>query len=54
MFGFVSEQVCLHNCFSCSGEARIRVQLSAVHSRADVDRCIQAFVDIGKRKGVLQ
>ena len=26
------------------GAARIRVQLSAAHSDADVDRCVQAFV----------
>ena len=27
------------------GQARIRVQLSAAHSDADVDRCVKAFID---------
>lgn len=35
------------------GEARIRVQLSAVHSTEDVNRCIDAFIDIGRAKGVI-
>jgi glycine C-acetyltransferase len=35
------------------GEARIRVQLSAVHERADLDRAIAAFTAIGRRLGVL-
>ena len=30
------------------GEARIRVQLSAAHSEADIDRAIAAFTDAGK------
>lgn len=36
-----------------SGEARIRVQISAVHSQADLDQCLQAFIEIGKRRGVI-
>ena len=36
------------------GEARIRVQLSAAHTREQLDRCIAAFVKIGKELGVLQ
>jgi glycine C-acetyltransferase len=36
------------------GAARIRVQLSAVHSLEDVDKCVDAFVEVGKKKGVIQ
>jgi glycine C-acetyltransferase len=36
------------------GEARIRVQLSAQHTDAQVDRAIAAFATIGKRLGVLK
>jgi len=35
------------------GKARIRVQLSAVHSIEDIDRCVDAFISIGKSKGVI-
>ena len=35
------------------GEARIRVQLSAVHERADLDHAIAAFTTIGKHLGVI-
>jgi glycine C-acetyltransferase len=35
------------------GQARIRVQLSAAHSTADVDRAIAAFTKVGKHLGVL-
>ena len=35
------------------GEARIRVQLSAVHEREHLDRAIDAFVTVGKELGVL-
>lgn len=35
------------------GQARIRVQLSAAHTRAQVDRCIDAFTRIGRRHGVI-
>ncbi|XP_062503840.1 2-amino-3-ketobutyrate coenzyme A ligase, mitochondrial-like [Corticium candelabrum] len=35
------------------GKARIRVQLSAVHSLEDVDRCVDAFIEIGKKKGII-
>ena len=31
------------------GEARIRVQLSAGHNREQLDKCIEAFIKIGKR-----
>lgn len=36
------------------GLARIRVQLSAAHSKEDIDKCIQAFVKVGKELGVLK
>ena len=35
------------------GEARIRVQLSAVHERAHLDRAIEAFTSVGKALGVV-
>ena len=35
------------------GKARIRVQISAVHSTEDIDRCVDAFISIGKRKGIV-
>lgn len=35
------------------GKARIRVQLSAAHSNADIDRAIAAFTKIGAQLGVL-
>ena len=35
------------------GEARIRVQLSAAHSREDVDLAIAAFEKVGKARGVI-
>ncbi len=35
------------------GEARIRVQLSAGHTREQVDRAIEAFKKVGKAKGVI-
>ena len=34
-------------------QARIRVQLSAAHSRADLDRAIAAFTKVGKALGVI-
>ena len=36
------------------GEARIRVQLSAGHNREQLDKCINAFIKIGKELGVLK
>ena len=35
------------------GKARIRVQLSAVHTTEDVNRCVDAFIEIGKQKNVI-
>ncbi|RDV10692.1 glycine C-acetyltransferase [Pontibacter diazotrophicus] len=36
------------------GQARIRVQLSAVHDRVHLDKCIAAFTEVGKELGVIQ
>lgn len=36
------------------GEARIRVQLSAAHTRAQLDKAIASFIKIGKELGVLE
>ena len=36
------------------GEARIRVQLSAGHEREHLDKCIAAFIKVGKELGVLK
>jgi glycine C-acetyltransferase len=35
------------------GEARIRVQLSAVHEPEHVERAIEAFKAVGRRRGVI-
>ena len=35
------------------GQARIRVQLSAAHTPAHLDRCIDAFKTVGRRHGVI-
>ncbi|MBN3314919.1 KBL protein, partial [Atractosteus spatula] len=35
------------------GKARIRVQISAAHSDDDIDRCVAAFVEVGRRHGVV-
>ncbi len=36
------------------GQARIRVQISAAHTRAQLDQAIQAFIEVGKELGVIQ
>lgn len=36
------------------GEARIRVQLSAVHEKEHLDKAVKAFTDVGKELGVLK
>jgi glycine C-acetyltransferase len=36
------------------GRARIRVQISAAHTRDQMDRAIAAFADIGKKYGVIR
>ncbi|KAK2544123.1 2-amino-3-ketobutyrate coenzyme A ligase, mitochondrial [Columba livia] len=35
------------------GKARIRVQISAVHSDEDIDRCVEAFIEVGRKRGAL-
>lgn len=36
------------------GQARIRAQMSAAHSPADLDRAVEAFVDVGRELGVIE
>jgi glycine C-acetyltransferase len=36
------------------GQARIRVQISAAHTKAHLDHAIQAFVEVGKELGVIK
>ena len=36
------------------GQARIRVQLSAAHDQAHIDKAIAAFTKIGKSLGVIK
>ena len=36
------------------GQARIRVQLSAAHTRAHLDRAIAAFIEVGNELGTLK
>jgi glycine C-acetyltransferase len=35
------------------GKSRIRTQLSAAHSDADIDQAIAAFAEAGKKLGVI-
>ena len=35
-------------------QARIRVQISAGHEREHLDKCIAAFIKVGKELGVLK
>ncbi|MFO7850158.1 MAG: glycine C-acetyltransferase [Spirochaetia bacterium] len=36
------------------GKARIRVQLSAAHSRDELDRAVEAFAKVGKNMGIIE
>jgi len=36
------------------GQARIRTQMSAAHTRAQIDRAVEAFIKIGKKLAVLK
>ncbi|MCF0209785.1 MAG: glycine C-acetyltransferase [Bacteroidales bacterium] len=36
------------------GLARIRVQVSAAHTREQLDKCVEAFVKIGKQLGIIK
>ena len=35
-------------------QARIRVQISAAHEKSQLDKCIAAFIKVGKELGVLK
>uniref|UniRef100_UPI00398E3488 2-amino-3-ketobutyrate coenzyme A ligase, mitochondrial n=1 Tax=Pristiophorus japonicus TaxID=55135 RepID=UPI00398E3488 len=35
------------------GKARIRVQISAAHSDQDIDQCVEAFLEVGRKHGVI-
>ncbi|MEY3199566.1 MAG: glycine C-acetyltransferase, partial [Bacteroidota bacterium] len=35
------------------GQARIRTQISAAHSKEDLDKAIAAFIKVGKALGVI-
>jgi len=35
------------------GQARIRVQISAVHEKEHLDKAVEAFTRVGKELGVL-
>ena len=35
------------------GQARIRTQMSAAHSHADIDRAVATFRDVGREMGVV-
>jgi len=35
------------------GKARIRVQLSAAHTTEDIDRTVEAFIEVGKARNVI-
>jgi glycine C-acetyltransferase len=36
------------------GQARVRCQLSAAHSRADIDQAVEAFKRVGRKIGLLR
>lgn len=36
-----------------TGKSRIRVQISASHSQEEIAHCVNAFVEVGKKKGVI-
>lgn len=44
---------CLQTSFILAGKARIRVQLSAAHSESDVERAVDAFIEIGRKLKVI-
>ena len=35
-------------------QARIRVQISAGHDKVHLDKCIDAFIKVGKELGILK
>lgn len=36
------------------GKARIRTQLSAAHTKDHIDKCVEAFIKVGKARGVIK
>ena len=36
------------------GQARIRVQVSAGHEKAHLDKCVEAFTKVGRELGVIK
>ena len=36
------------------GQARIRVQLSAAHTKEQIDKAVDAFIKVGKKLGVIK
>ena len=36
------------------GQARIRVQISAAHESAHLDRAIEAFTRVGRQRGIIE
>jgi len=36
------------------GQARIRTQMSAAHTRAQIDRAVEAFIKVGRKLAVLK
>jgi glycine C-acetyltransferase len=59
--GLVAEDMLRHNIYVVGfsypvvpkGEARIRVQLSAVHTQQQIDHAIHAFIQVGRKHGVV-
>ena len=39
--------------FFFTGKSRIRVQISASHSQEEIEHCVNAFIEVGKKKGVI-
>ena len=39
--------------FTLQGKSRIRVQISASHSHEDIEQCTNAFIEVGRAKGVI-
>ena len=35
------------------GQARIRTQISAAHSESDIDKCVAAFIEVGRELRVI-
>lgn len=35
------------------GKARIRVQISAAHTEEEIQRCVDAFIEVGKKLKVI-